>query len=167
MDWVKEGHIGKVTLSRGLNYKKRESIGKVAAPVVAKDDVIKGMFRDTGGKPQDVDVEFKLWSGPRGGQPSCSASSSTTTGTGSGLSAMATSATRGRISLTWAVGPSAIKLLVYTSGRLTPLPMICLWLLTEDSRSFLSDLTPTGYVTCLPLVWTNVTGLVNCHNSPH
>jgi predicted dehydrogenase len=69
MDWVKEGHIGKTTLSRGINYKKRESIGKVAAPVVPQNDTIKGMFRDTGGKPQDVDVEFKLWSGPRGEQP--------------------------------------------------------------------------------------------------
>lgn len=66
MDWVKEGHIGKVTLSRGINYKARKSIGKVAAPVDAKDDRIAGMFRDTGGKPQDVDVDYKLWSGPRG-----------------------------------------------------------------------------------------------------
>jgi Oxidoreductase family, NAD-binding Rossmann fold len=69
MDWVKEGHIGKVTLSRGINYKSRKSIGKVAAPVEPKDDRIKGMFRDTGGKPQDVDVDFKLWSGPRGEMP--------------------------------------------------------------------------------------------------
>ncbi|MCP5560407.1 MAG: Gfo/Idh/MocA family oxidoreductase [Verrucomicrobiaceae bacterium] len=30
--WVKEGHLGKVTLSRGLNYKARESIGKVTGP---------------------------------------------------------------------------------------------------------------------------------------
>lgn len=69
MDWVKEGHIGKVTLSRGINFKARKSIGKVAAPVEAKDGHIAGMFRDTGGKPQDVDVDFKLWSGPRGVQP--------------------------------------------------------------------------------------------------
>jgi predicted dehydrogenase len=46
MDWVKEGHIGKVTLSRGLNYKSRISIGKVAAPVEAKDGVVKGTFHD-------------------------------------------------------------------------------------------------------------------------
>ena len=69
MDWVKEGHIGKVTLSRGINYKSRKSIGKVAAPVEPKDDRITGLFRDTGGKPQDVDVDFKLWSGPRGEMP--------------------------------------------------------------------------------------------------
>jgi predicted dehydrogenase len=69
IDWVKEGHIGKTTLSRGINYKARKSIGQVAAPVEAKDGTIKGMFRDTGGKPQDVDVDFKLWSGPRGVEP--------------------------------------------------------------------------------------------------
>lgn len=69
MDWVKEGHIGKVTLSRGINFKARKSIGKVAAPTESKEGHIKGMFRDTGGKPQDVDVDFKLWSGPRGIQP--------------------------------------------------------------------------------------------------
>lgn len=69
MDWVKEGHIGKVTLSRGINYKARKSIGKVAAPVEAKDGTIKGTFRDTGGKPQNVDVDYKLWAGPRGVQP--------------------------------------------------------------------------------------------------
>lgn len=69
MDWVKAGHIGKVTLSRGINYKARNSIGTVAAPTEAKDGVIKGMFRTTSGKPQDVDVDFKLWAGPRGIQP--------------------------------------------------------------------------------------------------
>ena len=73
MDWVKEGHIGKVTLSRGLNYKSRISIGKVAAPVEAKDGVVKGTFHDLRnvkkdplGAPQDVDVDYKLWAGPRG-----------------------------------------------------------------------------------------------------
>jgi predicted dehydrogenase len=30
--WLKEGHLGPLTLSRGLNYKSRESIGKVTAP---------------------------------------------------------------------------------------------------------------------------------------
>ena len=76
MDWVKEGHIGKVTLSRGLNYKKRESIGKLAAAVEPKDGMIKGTFHDLrdnktdpGGKAQDVDVDYKLWSGPRGMSP--------------------------------------------------------------------------------------------------
>ncbi len=48
MDWVKEGHIGKVTLSRGVNYKMRPSIGKVSAPQTA---------------PSTVD--YKLWSAPR------------------------------------------------------------------------------------------------------
>ncbi len=76
MDWVKEGHIGKVTLSRGINYKKRESIGKLAAPIEAKDGVVKGTFHDLrdiksnpAGKPQDVDVDYKLWAGPRGVSP--------------------------------------------------------------------------------------------------
>lgn len=69
MDWVKAGHIGKVKLSRAINYKARKSIGTVAAPILAREDHIKGMFRDTNGKPQDVDVDFKLWSGPRGELP--------------------------------------------------------------------------------------------------
>ncbi len=30
--WLKEGHLGPVRLSRGLNYKSRESIGKVTSP---------------------------------------------------------------------------------------------------------------------------------------
>lgn len=30
--WLKEGHLGPMTLSRGLNYKSRESIGKVSEP---------------------------------------------------------------------------------------------------------------------------------------
>jgi predicted dehydrogenase len=30
--WLKEGHLGEMTLSRGLNYKSRESIGKVTGP---------------------------------------------------------------------------------------------------------------------------------------
>ena len=76
MDWVKEGHIGKVTLSRGINFKKRESIGKLAAPVEAKDGVLKGTFHDLRnvktdpqGAPQNVDVDYKLWAGPRGVGP--------------------------------------------------------------------------------------------------
>jgi Oxidoreductase family, NAD-binding Rossmann fold len=76
MDWVKEGHIGKVTLSRGINYKKRESIGKLATPVVAKDGIIKETFHDLrdiktdpAGKPQKVDVDYTLWSGPRAVAP--------------------------------------------------------------------------------------------------
>jgi len=46
--WIKEGHIGKVQLSRGLNYKTRDSIGKVTAPV----PVIKS-------------IDYNLWCGPR------------------------------------------------------------------------------------------------------
>ncbi len=70
MDWVKEGHIGKVTLSRGINFKARKSIGKVAAPT--QPDAagrIAGTFRDTGGKPQVIDVDYKLWSAPRAVMP--------------------------------------------------------------------------------------------------
>ena len=76
MAWVKEGHIGKVTLSRGINYKSRISTGKVAAPVEAKDGVLKGTFHDLrnvktnpAGAPQEVDVDYKLWAGPRGMGP--------------------------------------------------------------------------------------------------
>lgn len=46
--WVKEGHIGKLTLARGFCYKPRRSIGKIAAPVEA---------------PKSVD--YDLWCGPR------------------------------------------------------------------------------------------------------
>ncbi|MDB4541314.1 Gfo/Idh/MocA family oxidoreductase [Akkermansiaceae bacterium] len=46
--WIKEGHIGKLTLARGFCYKPRKSIGKVSAPVAA---------------PKNVD--YDLWSGPR------------------------------------------------------------------------------------------------------
>lgn len=66
MEYVKAGNIGKVQLSRGINFKARKSIGKVAAPT--QPDAagrIAGTFRDTGGKPQIVDVDYKLWSAPR------------------------------------------------------------------------------------------------------
>jgi predicted dehydrogenase len=46
--WIKEGHIGKMQLARGLNYKTRDSIGKVTAPV----PVIKS-------------IDYNLWCGPR------------------------------------------------------------------------------------------------------
>lgn len=66
MQWVKEGHIGKVTLSRGINFKARKSIGKVAeAKQPDASGRMVGMFRDTGGKPQDVNVDYTLWSAPR------------------------------------------------------------------------------------------------------
>jgi predicted dehydrogenase len=77
IDWVKEGHIGKTTLSRGINYKARNSIGTVGTPVAAKDGVLKGTFHDLRntktdpkGQPQEVDIEeYKLWAGPRGVGP--------------------------------------------------------------------------------------------------
>ncbi|MDZ4288674.1 MAG: Gfo/Idh/MocA family oxidoreductase [Prosthecobacter sp.] len=66
MDYVGSGKIGKVTLSRGINFKARKSIGKVAAPVQpTPEGRIAGTFRDTGGKPQIIDVDYKLWSAPR------------------------------------------------------------------------------------------------------
>jgi predicted dehydrogenase len=46
--WIKEGHIGKMLLSRGLNYKTRDTIGKVDAAV----PVIKS-------------IDYNLWCGPR------------------------------------------------------------------------------------------------------
>ena len=46
--WLKEGHIGKLTLARGFCYKPRRSIGKVSGPQEA---------------PKGVD--YNLWSGPR------------------------------------------------------------------------------------------------------
>ena len=48
MDYVKSGKIGKTTLSRGINYKARQSIGKVAGAV-----------------PPPETVDYKLWSAPR------------------------------------------------------------------------------------------------------
>ncbi|MDB6118793.1 MAG: hypothetical protein JWO08_2574, partial [Verrucomicrobiaceae bacterium] len=70
MEFVKSGQIGKTTLSRALNYKMRPTIGKVAAPTMPDAaGRIKGEFRDTGGKPQIVDVDYKLWSAPRSPAP--------------------------------------------------------------------------------------------------
>lgn len=46
--WLKEGHLGKVTLSRGLNYKTRESIGKVTEPSKVSKR-----------------LDYNLWCGPR------------------------------------------------------------------------------------------------------
>jgi predicted dehydrogenase len=66
MEFVKSGQIGATKLSRGINYKARKSIGKVAAPTQPDaNGRIAGTFRDTGGKPQIVDVDYKLWSAPR------------------------------------------------------------------------------------------------------
>ena len=69
MDFIKTGQLGKVTLSRALNYKPREPIGKVAAPISPVDGIVKGDFRDTKGKPVSVNVDYTLWSAPRPPQP--------------------------------------------------------------------------------------------------
>lgn len=65
MEWLKEGHIGNLKLARALNYKMRATIGKVKSAVTAQNGIIKGTFRTTDGKPQEVDVDYKLWSAPR------------------------------------------------------------------------------------------------------
>lgn len=52
MEFVKSGKIGKVTLSRGINYKARKSIGKLPAPV-----------------QPPATVDYKLWSAPRTEMP--------------------------------------------------------------------------------------------------
>lgn len=47
-EWLKTGELGKIKLARGLCYKPRNSIGKVAAPKKAPES-----------------VNYDLWSGPR------------------------------------------------------------------------------------------------------
>lgn len=47
-DWVKEGHLGKLTLARGFCYKPRKSIGKVSAPIAPPKN-----------------INYDLWCGPR------------------------------------------------------------------------------------------------------
>ena len=46
--WAYEGHLGKITLSRGLNYKSRESIGLIKEP-----------------RRVPKSVDYNLWCGPR------------------------------------------------------------------------------------------------------
>lgn len=65
IEYVKAGNLGKTTLSRGINFKARQSIGKVAKPTEPTNGRIEGTFRDTGGRPQDVNVDYALWSAPR------------------------------------------------------------------------------------------------------
>jgi predicted dehydrogenase len=48
MAWLKEGHLGAVKLSRGLNYKTRESIDLISEP-----------------RKVPKDVDYHLWCGPR------------------------------------------------------------------------------------------------------
>src|SRR4051812_40432209 len=45
--WVKEGHLGKIKVARGLCYKRRPSIGKVNGP-----------------QPVPESVDYDLWCGP-------------------------------------------------------------------------------------------------------
>jgi predicted dehydrogenase len=56
IEYVKAGNLGKTTLSRCLNYKMRASIGKVDAPLVSKDGII---------KTEKMDIDYRLWSAPR------------------------------------------------------------------------------------------------------
>jgi len=66
MEFVKSGQIGKTTLSRGINYKARKSIGKVDAPVEAKDGMFAaGTFKGVDGKASQGPLDYKLWSAPR------------------------------------------------------------------------------------------------------
>jgi predicted dehydrogenase len=70
MEFIKSGQLGKVTLSRALNYKPREPIGKVGAAQTAVDGILKGEFRNTkGDKTEKVDVDYNLWSAPRAPMP--------------------------------------------------------------------------------------------------
>lgn len=50
--WLREGHLGKVTLARGLCYKPRQSIGKVDGP-----------------QPVPESVDYDLWTGPAPKKP--------------------------------------------------------------------------------------------------
>src|SRR6266849_2396354 len=47
VDWVKEGHLGKIKVARGLCYKPRGSIGKVDGP-----------------QPIPANIDYDLWCGP-------------------------------------------------------------------------------------------------------
>lgn len=52
MAWLNEGHLGKITLSRGINFKSRESIGKVDGPTRVPKF-----------------INYDLWCGPRPNVP--------------------------------------------------------------------------------------------------
>jgi predicted dehydrogenase len=45
--WVREGHLGKIKVSRGICYKRRDSIGKVDGP-----------------QPIPPNIDYDLWCGP-------------------------------------------------------------------------------------------------------
>ena len=77
---VQAGNLGKILLSRGLCYKRRDSIGKTEGPQKVPDT-----------------INYDLWCGPAPLDPprrNSKKGRSTTTGTGSGPTATATSATR-------------------------------------------------------------------------
>jgi predicted dehydrogenase len=50
--WVNEGNLGKITLARGLCYKRRPSIGKTSGP-----------------QPVPEEVDYDLWCGPAAKSP--------------------------------------------------------------------------------------------------
>ena len=50
--WVREGHLGKIQIARGLCYKARPSIGRVAGP-----------------QPVPPEVDYDLWCGPAAKTP--------------------------------------------------------------------------------------------------
>ncbi len=52
IQWVREGHIGKILRARGLCYKRRASIGKVDGP-----------------QPIPPEVDYDLWCGPAPKEP--------------------------------------------------------------------------------------------------
>ena len=70
-DYIKSGAIGKTLLSRGVNYKARQSIGKVSAPkeADAKGMFAAGSFTDSKGNPTTGNVNYDLWAGPRAMAP--------------------------------------------------------------------------------------------------
>lgn len=52
VQWVKDGNLGKIVVARGLCYKRRASIGKVAGP-----------------QPIPASVDYDLWCGPSPKKP--------------------------------------------------------------------------------------------------
>jgi predicted dehydrogenase len=52
IQWMREGHLGKILRARGLCYKRRPSIGKV-----------------TGAQPIPAEIDYDLWCGPAPKEP--------------------------------------------------------------------------------------------------
>ena len=70
MEYVKSGALGKMVLSRGVNYKARQSIGKVTSGKEAVNGIFQeGTFADTKGAPITGTVNYDLWCGPRAMAP--------------------------------------------------------------------------------------------------